>query len=203
MNSPSNVPAGPEAAPTTQTSQPLMLAPQSSLSSTGLPPASTASIAVFLSLFGLAALAFAICWTRRRRTTSKVSDERPLEKATIRDVEALAANRRIVPITPLPDVRWTPQIRSISGPTSDKGSDNKALPPKRARSPPPPIKPRHLYPDPYAKSAPPHALSFSQHEIPRPAKSSRDLSPPVTPQALAVSGVQTRSLGRPGAGSEG
>ena len=57
MNSP-YVPAGPEAAPlaTLQSPQPLILAPQSSSSSTGLSPASIASIAVFLSLFGLAAL---------------------------------------------------------------------------------------------------------------------------------------------------
>jgi hypothetical protein len=151
--------------------------------------------------------AFAICWIRRRRTTSRVLDERPLEKAAACDVEALAATLPIVSVTPLLDVRWTPQIRSISGAAPDKGSDRKftALPTKRARSPPPSNfnKPRNLFPDPHAKSAPPHTLSFSQHETPRPAKSSRgDLSPPVTPQALAVSGMETRSLGRPGVGSE-
>ena len=64
-------------------------------------------------------------------------DERPLEKEAVRDVEALAATRPNIAITPLPDVRWTPQIRSISGPAPNKGSDRKftALPAKRARSP--------------------------------------------------------------------
>ena len=148
--------------------------------------------------------AFAICWTRRRRTTSKVSNERPLEKAGVRDVEALAATRPFGPVPPLPDVRWTPQIRSISGPAPEQGSDRKfaALHTKRARSPPPSNfnKPRNMFPDPHAKSAPPYTLSFSQGETHRPAE--RDLSPPVTPQALAVSGMQTRFLGRPGVGSE-
>lgn len=226
MNSP-YVPAGPEAAPTSQTSQLVAsptLTPQSSSSTgTGLSPASTVFIAVFLSLFGLAALgmfswiwhssesignsdlltlhdeAVAVCWMRRRRTPTKVVDEQLVEKAGIGDIEAAAATRPIIPITPLTDVRWTPQIRSISGPAPDELLAG--LPPKRARSPPPSnyIKPLNLFPDSYPKSAPAYALSFSQNEALYSARSSRgDMSPTVTPQALAVSGMQTRSLGRLG-----
>lgn len=150
--------------------------------------------------------AAAICWTRRRRTTSK-ADERPLEKAPVCDVEALAPTRPIIPVTPLLDVRWTPQIRSISGPTQDEDSDRKpaALYPRRARSPPPSnfMKPHNLFPDPYPKSAPANALSFCENDTPYSEKSWRgELDPPVTPRALAVSGMQARSLGRPGLGSK-
>lgn len=131
-------------------------------------------------------------------------DERPLEKAVVLDVEAQAATDPIVPVTPVPDVRWTPQIRSISGPVPGKDRKSAALP-KLARSPPPTnfIKSQSPFPDPHVKSAPSHMLLFLQDETPRLEKSSRDLSPPVTPQALAVSGMQTRSLGRSGVGSQG
>lgn len=146
-------------------------------------------------------------WMRRRRTTSKVSNVRPLEKEAACDVEALAATYPIVPVTPPPSVRWTPQIRSISGPAPDEHSDRRSavLYPKRARSPPPsnPIRPRNLFLDPHPNSAPARASSFSQNETPYPEKNWRgELDPPVTPQALAVSGMQTRSLARPGQGSK-
>ncbi|KAN0077009.1 hypothetical protein V8E55_010864 [Tylopilus felleus] len=179
------------------------LAVRSSMSSAGLSPA---SIAIFLSLFGLAALACVFCWMRKRRTSSQtVSNERPFQNAVARDVEALVGTRPIIPVIPQKDVRWTPQIRAISGPALDKDSDRRiaALALKRARSPPPLLKPQTLVLDSFAKSAPAYAPSFPQDELSRPVKDSRgDLSPLVTPHALAVSGMQIRSLGRPGSGSE-
>ncbi|KAG6376417.1 hypothetical protein JVT61DRAFT_2403 [Boletus reticuloceps] len=193
MNSP-DVPAGSETAPTSQALK--SIASPIPTSFTGLSLVLTVPLAALLSLFGLCVLA--IYWSRRRRTASKAPDERPSEK----DVEALTTTRLVIPVTPAPDVRWAPQIRSISGPAlDDKGPDKNvfAAPrPKRARSPPPLIKLRNQFLAPHAKTAPAHALSSSQNETYRAGKSLRDLSPSVTPQALAVSGMQTRSLGRPG-----
>lgn len=221
------VPAGPEAAPTSQTSQAIAsptLGPQSSSSSMSLLPSSIGLIAALLSLLGLAALGtfdcihsskrmrfihaddnevVAGCWIRGRQTTTKFADvdEQPPEKPTVGDVEALAATRQIIPIIPLPDVRWAPQIRSISGPAPDGGSYTKlaALPPKRARSPAPSnfVKPPDMSLESFPKSAPAYALSFSQNKAPCLEKSLKeDMFPAVTPQAISVSGMQTRSLGR-------
>lgn len=137
-----------------------------------------------------------------------MSDERPSEKEAIHDVEALAASLPMVPVTPVVDVRWAPQIRSISGPKPDQDTDRKSasLFPKRARSPPPSnfSKARSLFPDSsYPKSAPVHMLSFPQHEVQYSTRLPKEeLSPPVTPSAVAVSGMETRSLGRPGLGSK-
>lgn len=221
MSSPYYVPAGPEAAPTSQTLQPatsptLTAHSLSSSGSTNLSRASAALIAVFLSLFALATLgmfgevqrrlsrlmlygeAAVICWTRRRRTAQRVSDQQPLERVVVRDVEALTS---AVPVTPRPDVRWAPQIRSISGPPTEKGSDRKSatLPSKRVRSPPPPTKPRNLFSD---SSAVAHPLSSPQNDVLNSAWSLRDVVLPIIPQALAVSGMQTRSLGKSGGRSE-
>ncbi|KAF8136673.1 hypothetical protein EV363DRAFT_1320180 [Boletus edulis] len=200
MNSP-DVLAGSETAPTSQALKSIASPTLTSQSSfTGLSLALTVPLAALLSLFGLGVLALAIYWSRRRWTASKAPDERPSEK----DVEALATTRPVIPVTPAPDVRWAPQIRSISGPAlDDKGPEkNKNVSagprPKRARSPPPLIKFRSQFLGPHAKTAPGLALSSSQNETHRVGKSLRDLSPSVTPQALAVSGMQTRSLGRPG-----
>lgn len=216
MSSPYYVPAGPEAAPTLQpTASPTLTAHSlSSSGNTNLSRASAALIAVFLSLFALATLgmfdevqrrlsrlmlydeAAVICWTRRRRTAQRVSDQQPLERVVVRDVEALTS---AVPVTPRPDVRWTPQIRSISGPPTDKGSDRKsaALPSKRVRSPP--TKPRNLFSD---SSAVAHPLSSPQNDVLNSAWSLRDVALPIIPQTLAVSGMQTRSLGKSGGRSE-
>jgi len=206
MSSP-NVPAGRE---TSQASQPItipMSIPQSNPSST-VSTSSAISTAFFLSLFALLAALVCIYWIRRRRIISKVSDERPSEKEVIHDVEALAVSCPIVPVTPVVDVRWAPQIRSISGPRPDQDTDRKSatLFPKRARSPPPSNfnKTHSLFPDlSYPRSAPVHVLSFPQHEMQHSAKFQKgELSPPVTPLAVAVSGTETRFLGRPGLGSK-
>ena len=117
---------------------------------------------------------------------------------------------RPAPISPLPLYRTcvghpkSAQSAALRQ-TKARTENLQPLPAKRARSPPPSnfIKPRNLFPDPHAKSAPPYTRPLPQGETPRSVKSSRgDLSPPVTPQALAVSGTETRSLGRPGVGSE-
>ncbi|KAF9227570.1 hypothetical protein BS17DRAFT_773965 [Gyrodon lividus] len=203
---PSYIPAGPEAAPPTLTSQsvPSTLAPQSGSSSGGLSTASTAYITI-LSLFGLVAVAYAIWKIRRWQRKSKglPFDERPSEKAEILDVEAAASACPIIPVASQPGVRWTPQIRSISSslPAEGPGKKSAALSPKRARSPPPTYltKPQNPFVDPYPKSAPAHTLSFADNELRTLGRGSEwEASPPVTPHALAVSGMQTRSLGRPG-----
>jgi hypothetical protein len=209
---PSYIPAGPEAAPPTSTSQSVSptLAPQST---SGLSTTSTAYIAVFLSLFGLVTLgkfcvrslqeqivhpltAYVIWRARRRQTNQKLDGlslhERPSENAEIPDVEAGGSARLTIPITPQPSVRWTPQIRSISGPLPVESSAKKSatLSPKRARSPPPTYtKPQNPFADSYPRSAPAHTLSFADNGLRTPR---RDSSPPVTPHALAVSGMQTR-----------
>ncbi|KAF8844557.1 hypothetical protein BDN67DRAFT_1008070 [Paxillus ammoniavirescens] len=189
---PSYIPAGPEAAPPTSTSQ--SVSPTlASQSTSGLSTASTAYMAVFLSLFGLITLAYVIWRVRRRQTNQKLDGlslhERPSENAEIPDVEAGGSARLAIPITPQPSVRWTPQIRSISGPLPAE-SPGKRLSPKRARSPPPTYtKSQNPFADSYPKSAPAHTLSFAD-DGPRTPR--RDSSPPVTPHALAVSGMQTR-----------
>lgn len=142
---------------------------------------------------------------RWRRKPSILSlDERSSEKSAVRDVEADATARPTIPVAPPPGVGWTPQIRSISCSLPAESSEKKsaALPPKRARSPPPTYvsKLQNPFADPpYPKSAPAHTLSFSDNELRTPATPfGWESSRPVTPHALSVSGMQTRSLSRPG-----
>ncbi|KIK92310.1 hypothetical protein PAXRUDRAFT_830070 [Paxillus rubicundulus Ve08.2h10] len=192
---PSYIPTGPEAAPPTSTEQsvPPTLAPQAT---SGI----TAYIAVFLSLFGLVTLAYVIWRVRRRHTNQKLaglsSDERPSKNTEIPDIEAGGSSRLTIPVTPQPGVRWTPQVRSISGPLPVESPGRRsaaALSPKRARSPPPTYtKPQNPFADSYPKSAPARTLSFADDELRAPKGLGRDSSPPVTPHALAVSGMQTR-----------
>ncbi|KAG9318756.1 hypothetical protein JVU11DRAFT_855 [Chiua virens] len=219
-----SVPIGPEAAPTSVASASSIPISQS-YRAPSLSPAGTASIIIFLSLLALAVIGVftfvysndqmylrSICdegvaffYIRRWRRAPKVRDEPPkLEKAAVHDIEALATNHLIVPVTPSSGIRWAPQIRSISGPVSDTDSNIKfaALGAKRARSPPPDNfrQSRHLHPMHYPRSAPPHAGSFSQNESLFSTKSSEgEFSLPVSPQALA-SGMETRSLGKLGQG---
>ncbi|KIJ69194.1 hypothetical protein HYDPIDRAFT_24047 [Hydnomerulius pinastri MD-312] len=201
---PSYIPAGPEAAPPTLSSQssPPTLTPQSKSSNGGLSTASTASIAVFLSLFGLLALTYTIWQIRRWRRKPKALslNDRHSEKGGVRDIEAEGSARPTIPVPPPPGVGWTPQIRSISCPMPAEGPEKKSTvsTPKRARSPPPSYvtKPQNPFADPYPKSAPPHTMSFSDNGLRTPVTASRRESPsPVTPHALSVSGMQTRSLG--------
>ena len=137
----------------------------------------------------------AIRWIRRRWITLDAGDERPSGKAAVGDVEALAVKRPVTPVTPLTNVRWTPQIRSISGPVPEGPHRMLAAPPpKRARSPPP-SKVLKVLADSYPRSTPADVPTLSHHGalhvmIP--------MSPAVAPQALAVSGMQARSLGRSG-----
>ncbi|KAH7889498.1 hypothetical protein F5I97DRAFT_1924028 [Phlebopus sp. FC_14] len=172
-------------------------------SPTGTSPqsgASTVAIAIFLLVVGLIVLAVITCqirqWSRRHERLATPTAER-VSDAKTEPTSDLEAQPLGIQVSPPRGVRWTPQIRSISGPIPldfERKSTN--LTPKRARSPPPTYvsKPANPFVDVHPKTAPPDALSFAVEAFQAPVSGAH----PVIPQAVSVSGMQTRSLGRAG-----
>ncbi|KAL4067813.1 hypothetical protein V8B97DRAFT_1406310 [Scleroderma yunnanense] len=186
VSSPLPVPAGPEAAPPTPVSPP-------SASSAGMSSTQIAVLVALLSILGLVASGIAL-WKvlamKKWRNTSLSQQGTEIEK---HDTESQASLRHCATIASPPGVGWTPQIRSISCSMpvedSDKMHVTRAIR-KRAHSPPPTSfsKISNPFTDPTPKSAPPRTVTFLEKDM---------LSPhTVTPHALSVSSLQTRTLER-------
>ncbi|KAI6150584.1 hypothetical protein BKA82DRAFT_993123 [Pisolithus tinctorius] len=167
-----------------------------SVLSTTLPSSSDAALtALLLSLLALTVLGLAL---RKALSLRRVGEDEVHEAQY--DPEAQTPTRNLILVPAPPGVGWTPQIRSVSCSTPAKGMDKKHLarPVKRARSPPPAFVSRG--PDPSAdstpKSAPPSGPAFPEKDLPQSNEFHSPLSSPLTPRALAVTGLESRGLTR-------
>lgn len=144
--------------------------------------------ALLLSLLALTVLGLALCTALGLQRVGE--DEVPEAQY---DPEAQTPTQNLTFIPAPPGVGWAPQIRSISCSTPAKGTDK-----KRARSPPPApvLRSSNLFTDPLPRSVPSRGLPLVEKDFPQPKESCSTLPSPLSPRALAVSGLESRGLTR-------